>query len=77
MRFRRALDRQNVTEPLSAASELQHVGLAEALELCLLLADKEPQGFGRAAVRWHGRFLPGGPMGRERPERIRATLVLR
>jgi hypothetical protein len=33
MRFRRALDRENVTEALSAASELGFVGLAEALEL--------------------------------------------
>src|SRR5688572_25338810 len=49
-------DRGNVIEALSSASELEHVGLAEALELCLLLADKEPQRFGRAAVRWHGRF---------------------
>src|SRR4029450_7239360 len=40
MRFRRALDREKVTEALSAASELGFVGLAEALELTLLLADK-------------------------------------
>ena len=40
MRFRRALDGGNVTEALSTASELQFVGLAEALELTLLLADR-------------------------------------
>jgi hypothetical protein len=57
MRFRRALDGGNVTEALSAASELQFVGLAEALELTLLLADKEPEKYDRAAVRWHVRFL--------------------
>jgi hypothetical protein len=56
MRFRRALDRRNVTEALSAASELQHVGLAEALELCLLLRDKAPERYPRAALRWHGRL---------------------
>jgi hypothetical protein len=39
MRFRRALDHGNVTGALSAASELDCVGLAEALELTLLLAD--------------------------------------
>jgi hypothetical protein len=55
-RFRRALDRGNVTEALSAASEIEHVGLAEALELCLLLVDKAPDRFGRAALRWHGRY---------------------
>jgi hypothetical protein len=56
-RLRRALDRGNVTEALSAASELGFVGLAEALELTLLLADKEPEKFDRAAVRWHTRFV--------------------
>jgi selenocysteine lyase/cysteine desulfurase len=61
MRFRRALDRGNVTEALSAASELQFVGLAEALELTLLLADKEPEKYNRAAARWHVRFLQEVP----------------
>ena len=57
MRFRRALDRGNVPEALSAASELQFVGLAEALELTLLLAGGEPEKYERAVVRWHVRFL--------------------
>ena len=57
MRLRRALDRGNVTEALSAAAELGFVGLAEALELTLLLADKDPERFDRAAVRWHVRFV--------------------
>jgi hypothetical protein len=57
MRFRRALDRGNVTEALSAASELDFVGLAEALELTLLLAGGEPEKYERAVVRWHVRFL--------------------
>jgi hypothetical protein len=39
--FRLALDRGNVIEALSAASELQFVRLAEALELTLLLVDAE------------------------------------
>jgi hypothetical protein len=56
MRFRRALDRGNVTEALSAAAELQQVGLAEALELTLLLADGDRNKYERAAVRWHTRF---------------------
>lgn len=47
-RFRRALDRGNVIEALSAASELEHVGLVEALELLLLVHTKEPKRFGRA-----------------------------
>jgi len=56
MRFRRALDRGNVTEALSTAAELRFVALAEALELTLLLADGEPQKYERAAARWHLRF---------------------
>ena len=55
MRFRRALDRGNVTEALSAASELQFVSLAE--ELTLLLADRYPEKYERAAIRSHTRFL--------------------
>jgi hypothetical protein len=38
-RFRRALDRGNATDAVSAAAELPHVGLVEALEFCLLLRD--------------------------------------
>jgi hypothetical protein len=57
MRLRRALDRRNVTEALAAASELQFVGLAEALELTLLLADADQDKYERAAVRWHVRFV--------------------
>jgi uncharacterized membrane protein len=56
MRFRRALDRGNVTEALSAAAELQFVGLADALELTLLLADGDLEKYNRAALRWHVRF---------------------
>jgi hypothetical protein len=37
-------------------AELEHVGLTEALELCLLLVDKAPDRFGRAALPWHGRY---------------------
>jgi hypothetical protein len=55
-RFRRALDRGSVTEALAAAGELQFVGLPEALELTLLLADGEDARYERAALRWHARF---------------------
>ena len=61
MRSRRALDRGNATEALSAASELQFVGLAEALEVTLLLADAEPEKYERAAARWHLRFAQEVP----------------
>jgi hypothetical protein len=39
----------------SAAGELQFIGLAEALELTLLLADRDEK-YDRAAFRWHARF---------------------
>ncbi len=55
--FRRALDRGNVTEALSAASELNFVGLSEALELTLLLVDGDLEKYNRAALRWHIRFV--------------------
>jgi hypothetical protein len=61
MRFRRALDRGNVTEALSAAAELDFVGLAEALELTLLLAGGDQVKYERAAGRWHARFLQEVP----------------
>jgi hypothetical protein len=57
MRFRRPLDRGNVTEALSAASELDFVSLAEALELTLLLADGDVEKYSQAALRWHVRFV--------------------
>jgi hypothetical protein len=57
MRFRRALDRGNVMEALSAASELDFVGLAEALELTLLLAKGDLEKYNRAVLRWHVRFI--------------------
>jgi hypothetical protein len=55
-RFRRALDHSNLLEAHAAAAELEHVGLAEALELTLLIAEQEPERLGRAALRWHGRY---------------------
>jgi hypothetical protein len=38
-------------------SEIQVVGLVEALELTLLLADREPLKYERAPLRWHLRFV--------------------
>jgi uncharacterized membrane protein len=57
MRFRRALARGSVTEAFSAASELDFVSLADALELSLLLAEGDLEKYNRAALRWHVRFV--------------------
>jgi hypothetical protein len=63
MRFRRALDRGNVTEALSAASELQFVALAEALELTLSSLTRSRRSTN--APRCAGRPLRPGDEGRE------------
>ena len=55
-RFRRALDSENLMAARAAATELQHVGLSEALELTLLILAKEPVRFRAAALRWHARY---------------------
>ena len=55
-RFRRALERRSVANACAAASELAHVSLADALALCMLLRDREPARYPRAAVRWLGRY---------------------
>jgi hypothetical protein len=75
-RFRRALDRGNVLEALASASELQHVGLAEALELCLLLRDTAPERFPRAALRWHGRYCREVNVTLEEAQAVLAGLAL-
>ena len=54
--FQRALERGDGTAALSAAAELQHIGLTDALALCLVLLDSRPERFERAALHWHGRF---------------------
>jgi hypothetical protein len=76
MPFRRALDRRNVTEALSSASELKHVGLAEALELCLLLRGTSPERYPRAALRWHGRLCREVDVSLEEAQAVLAALVL-
>jgi hypothetical protein len=55
-RFRRALDARDPFGASTAALELEHVGLADALELTLIYLDKEPARYERAALRWHARL---------------------
>ena len=59
-----------------AAGELQHVGLAEALELCLLLRDKAPERYPRAALRWHGRLCREVDVSLEEAQAILAVLAV-
>jgi hypothetical protein len=46
----------NLLAARAAATELNHVGLAKALELTLLILAKEPTRFGAAALRRHARY---------------------
>jgi hypothetical protein len=56
-RFRRSLDAGSVTNALAAAAELKPLPLTDSLELLLLLRDRAPDRYGRAALRWHARFV--------------------
>ena len=55
-RFRRALATGNETLVIAAARELPRISLDDALRVCLVLRDGDPDRFERAAVRWLGRF---------------------
>jgi hypothetical protein len=55
-RFQRAIQRGQLFHAELAARELGWLNLADALALAALMAVEDPQRYGRAAVRWHGRF---------------------
>ena len=55
-RFLRAHDSGNEVLILSAAKQLPRVALNDALRICLVLRDGDPDRYERAAVRWLGRF---------------------
>jgi hypothetical protein len=54
--FRRSLNRGNLTSALSAARDLPHVSLEDALELVLLIREQRPDRYSRAAARWAARW---------------------
>lgn len=56
-RFQRAIHRKNVREAEMAAREMGRLSLADALELCELLAACDPKRYERAALRWLQRFI--------------------
>lgn len=56
--FQRAVERGNVVAALAAARQLpRQIGLADALALCVLLAEADPERFRIAAPRWHARYV--------------------
>jgi hypothetical protein len=56
-RFQRAIERGHLLHAEVAARELGRLALADALALTALIARDDPSRFGRAAVRWYGRFV--------------------
>jgi hypothetical protein len=55
-RFQRALTTGNLMIIRAAAAELPAIRLDDALQVCVLLRDREPDRYERAAVRWIGRY---------------------
>jgi hypothetical protein len=55
--FRRALERGNLLVAEATAREIGVVSLLEALELTLLITQKEPHRHPRVAARWLLRYL--------------------
>jgi hypothetical protein len=55
-RFRRALQKGNLELVRAAAGELPTIRLDDALHVCLLIRDRDPQRYERAALRWVARF---------------------
>ena len=56
-RLRRALETSRSPSAIrDAASELQQIGLEDALDICLALLEREPAFYTRAAARWAARL---------------------
>ena len=55
--FRRAMARGNVLSAPAAAKDLPQLSLADALELTVLVARKDPRRHQRVAARWLLRYL--------------------
>jgi hypothetical protein len=56
-RFQRAIHRRHVQNAEMAAREMGGLSLADALQLCELLANADPARYERAARRWLQRFI--------------------
>ncbi len=54
--FRRALKTGNLLLIRAAAAELPTISLQDALDICLVVAEQEPELFERAALRWLARY---------------------
>jgi hypothetical protein len=59
--FQRAIQRRNVLAAVAAAKDLPQLGLADALDLTMLVARKDPQRHERMSARWLLRLLEEDP----------------
>ena len=59
--FQRALERGSVIDAVSAAKAMGRLSLGDALALCVVLAERDPVQYPRAAARWVARFLEEAP----------------
>jgi hypothetical protein len=59
--FQHALRTGNLMIIRAAAAELPTIRLDDALQVCVLLRDREPERYERAAVRWIGRYCVERP----------------
>jgi hypothetical protein len=55
-RFRRALQTGSLPVVRAAAAELPTIRLDDALRVCVLIRENDPNHYERAALRWVGRF---------------------
>ncbi len=59
--FRAALDSGNLGRIRQLAARTGTVTLSDALRICLLIRDEDPDRYGRAALRWLSRFATEAP----------------
>jgi hypothetical protein len=55
--FTKALEDRSLVRVRAAASELDHISLADALRVLELIAAQEPDTYDRAATKWLARYL--------------------
>jgi hypothetical protein len=59
--FQRALERGSAVDAISAAKAMGGLSLGDALALCVVLSERNPSQYHRAAGRWISRFLGETP----------------
>ncbi len=60
-RFQHSLATGNPLLVRAAAAELDHIGLPDALSICLVFLRHEPHSYSRAAARFHARVAIEAP----------------